>query len=199
MAEESGWKYTPWQNYYQIMHCNEQQFQKYVFKSWKINLCLSVTNNRAWQTTEHEKQQSLTNNRAWRITERDKQQSVTNNRAWRSTERDKQQSVKNNRAWRTTERDKQQSVTNNRAWQTTERDKQKLDTFQNRCLRQMLRIRWQVNRKWDWIYHVLRMDNTRICTTALTCMASKRKVNSRQTYNNTEDNHWARTNKAWLE
>lgn len=27
-------------------------------------------------------------------------------------------------------------------WKTTEHDKKKLDTFQNRCLRQMLRIRW---------------------------------------------------------
>ena len=74
-------------------------------------------------------------------------------------------------------------------WKTTEHDKKKLDTFQNRCLRQMLRIRWPekisneellrktrtskvsdkvANRKWGWIGHVLRMDNTRICTTALT-------------------------------
>ena len=27
-------------------------------------------------------------------------------------------------------------------WKTTERDKKKLDTFQNRCLRQIIRIRW---------------------------------------------------------
>ena len=83
-------------------------------------------------------------------------------------------------------------------WKTTERDKKKLDTFQNRCLRQILRVRWPekisneelrrktktskisdiiAHRKWRWIGHVLRMDNTRLCTTALTWHPEgKRKV-----------------------
>ena len=73
-----------------------------------------------------------------------------------------------------------------------------IDTFQNRCLRKILRVRWPQKvsneelhqrtktatasemitlRKWKWIGHVLRMDNTRICTTALTWHPEgKRKV-----------------------
>ena len=62
--------------------------------------------------------------------------------------------------------------------------KKKLDTFQNGCLRQMLRIRGPentrmktgtstvsdkiANRKWGWTGHDLRMYKTSICTTALT-------------------------------
>ena len=83
-------------------------------------------------------------------------------------------------------------------WKTTERDKKKLDTFQNRCLRQLLRVRWPEKisneelhrrtrtikvsetikqRKWKWIGHVLRMDDSRICTTALTWQPEgKRRV-----------------------
>jgi hypothetical protein len=74
-------------------------------------------------------------------------------------------------------------------WKTTEGDKKKLDTLQNRCLRQLLKVRWPdktsneelhrrtrttkasetiKGRKWKWIGHELRMENTRICTTALT-------------------------------
>ena len=83
-------------------------------------------------------------------------------------------------------------------WKTRERDKKKLDTFQNRCLRQLLRVRWPekisneelhrrtrtikvsetiTRRKWKWIGHVLRMDDSRICTTALTWQPEgKRRV-----------------------
>jgi hypothetical protein len=74
-------------------------------------------------------------------------------------------------------------------WKTTEGDKKKLDMFQNRCLRQLLKVRWpdkisngelhrrtsttktsetMKGRKRKWIGHVLKMENTRICTTALT-------------------------------
>lgn len=74
-------------------------------------------------------------------------------------------------------------------WKTTEKDKKKLDTFQNRCLRQILRVRWPdkisnkelhrrtntrnissviIERKWRWIGHILRFNNcNRICTTAI--------------------------------
>jgi hypothetical protein len=76
-------------------------------------------------------------------------------------------------------------------WKTTEGDKRKLDTFQNRCLRQLLISNEELHRrarttklsetvkgrKWKWIGHVLRMDNTRICATALTWQPErKRKV-----------------------
>ena len=84
-------------------------------------------------------------------------------------------------------------------WKTTERDKKKLDTFQNRCLRNILRVRWPekisneelhvraraknistivMSRKWKWIGHILRFNNSnRICTTALTWHPEgKRKV-----------------------
>ncbi|XP_053400610.1 uncharacterized protein LOC128557341 [Mercenaria mercenaria] len=82
-------------------------------------------------------------------------------------------------------------------WKATEQDKKKLDTFQNRCLRQIFRIRWPNKirnedlhkrakttkasetvtiRKWKWIGHILRQENT-ICNTALTWQPEgKRKV-----------------------
>ncbi|KAK3084362.1 hypothetical protein FSP39_012217 [Pinctada imbricata] len=88
-------------------------------------------------------------------------------------------------------------------WKTTERDKKKLDTFQNRCLRQLLRVRWPdkiskeelhrrtrttnvsetvKHRKWKWVGHVLRMNDTRICTNALTWQPKgKRKVGRQKT------------------
>ena len=88
-------------------------------------------------------------------------------------------------------------------WKTTEGDKKKLDTFQNRCLRQLLRVRWPdkisneelhrrtrttkvseaiKERKWKWIGHVLRMDDSRICTTALTWQPEgKRRVGRAKT------------------
>ena len=85
-----------------------------------------------------------------------------------------------------------------KTWKTTEGDKKKLDSFQNRCLRQLLRVRWPdkisneelhrrtrttkvseaiKERKWKWIGHMIRMDDSRICTTALTWQAEgKRRV-----------------------
>ena len=74
-------------------------------------------------------------------------------------------------------------------WKMNEGDKKKLDTFQNTCLRKIMRIRWPrkitnkelhektrttemnkviTKRRWTWIGHILRMDKNRICTTALT-------------------------------
>ena len=83
-------------------------------------------------------------------------------------------------------------------WKTTEQDKKKLNTFQNRCLRQILKIRWPntisnenlhiragtkklsddvIERRWRWIGHVLRMDANSICSVALTWKPEgKRKV-----------------------
>jgi hypothetical protein len=80
-------------------------------------------------------------------------------------------------------------------WKTTERDK-KHDTFQNRFLRQLLKVRWShkisneelhrrtrttkarvtiKRRKWKWIGNVLWMDNTRICSTAMTWQPEEKK------------------------
>ena len=74
-------------------------------------------------------------------------------------------------------------------WKATEQDKKKLNTFQTRCLRQILKIRWPntisnenlllragtkkvsdniMERRWRWLGHVLRMDTNRICSVALT-------------------------------
>ncbi|XP_063447098.1 uncharacterized protein LOC134726617 [Mytilus trossulus] len=83
-------------------------------------------------------------------------------------------------------------------WKTTEQDKKKFNTFQNRCLRQILKIRWLntisnenlhiragtkklsddvIERRWRWIGHVLRMDANSICSVALTWKPEgKRKV-----------------------
>ena len=73
-------------------------------------------------------------------------------------------------------------------WKTTKMDEKKLNTFQNQCLRRILRIRWQqkisnreiakmtgVNniscevrrRRWNWLGHILRMEGENDCITAL--------------------------------
>ena len=83
-------------------------------------------------------------------------------------------------------------------WKMNESDRKRLDTFQNMCLRKILKIRWPekitneelhsrtktdnisniiCRRRWNWIGHVLRMDNTKHCAVALTWQPEgKRKV-----------------------
>ena len=73
-------------------------------------------------------------------------------------------------------------------WKINDSDNRKLDTFQFKCLRRILKIRWpnvisnndllkktKMNRtseevkrrRWKWIGHVLRMDGNSHCMTAL--------------------------------
>ena len=73
-------------------------------------------------------------------------------------------------------------------WKLTKKEEKKLDTFQNKCLRRIMRIRWQqhvrnetvleiagmekvsqmVRRKrWNWIGHVLRREQGNDCAVAL--------------------------------
>ena len=83
-------------------------------------------------------------------------------------------------------------------WKINESDNKKLDTFLFKCLRRILRIRWpyvvsnndllkKTNmkrtseevkaRRWKWIGHVLRMDDSCHCMTALSwCPEGRRKV-----------------------
>jgi hypothetical protein len=74
-------------------------------------------------------------------------------------------------------------------WKMTKSDEKRLDTFQNSCLRKILKMRWQdkISNKelhtrkktenisniicrirWNWIGHVLRMESTKHCAVALT-------------------------------
>ena len=74
-------------------------------------------------------------------------------------------------------------------WKINESDNHKLDTFQFKCLRRILKIRWPYivsnedilirtglnkiseevkARRWKWIGHVLRMDDNKHCMTAMT-------------------------------
>ena len=93
-------------------------------------------------------------------------------------------------------------------WKMNEGDKKKLDSFQNNCLRKIMRIRWPrkisnaelhrrtgtgkmseivTRRRWTWFGHLLRMDNNKICVTALTWKPEgKRRVG--ETKNNMEEN-----------
>jgi hypothetical protein len=92
-------------------------------------------------------------------------------------------------------------------WKTTEGDKKNLDTFQNRCLRQLLKVGWPdktsneelhrrarttkasetiKGRKWKWIGHVLRMDNTMYHRTD---MATRDKKESCKNKNNMEKDY----------
>ena len=73
-------------------------------------------------------------------------------------------------------------------WKITKRDEKQLDTFQTKCLRRILRIRWQQRitnsrileisgmeniscevrrRRWNWIGHILRREGNEDCKTAL--------------------------------
>ena len=75
------------------------------------------------------------------------------------------------------------------SWRTTKGDEAKLDTFQHKCLRRLLKIYWPMpvsneevrrrantetiselvrKRRWTWIGHVLRMDNSCLPRVALT-------------------------------
>ena len=84
------------------------------------------------------------------------------------------------------------------AWKVNESDKKKLDTFQFKCFRRIMRIRWPYvvanneiltrtstkristevqERRWKWIGHVLRMEDNNHCMTAMTWTpGGKRKV-----------------------
>jgi hypothetical protein len=74
------------------------------------------------------------------------------------------------------------------AWKVNEGDNRKLDIFQFKCLRKILRIRWPYiisnddiiirtkvkkiseevkARRWKWVGHILRMDDNSHCMTAL--------------------------------
>lgn len=83
-------------------------------------------------------------------------------------------------------------------WKMTDSDNHKLDVFQSKCLRQILKIRWQDHvsnesvmeragiemmskevkkKRWKYIGHVLRREQGNDCTTALTwAPEGKRKV-----------------------
>ena len=73
-------------------------------------------------------------------------------------------------------------------WKLTKGEEEKLDTFQNKCLRRIFKIRWQQHvsnktvlemaeaekiseevrrRRWNWIGHVLRKEKTDDCAVAL--------------------------------
>ena len=75
------------------------------------------------------------------------------------------------------------------SWRMTKGDEAKLDTFQHKCLRRLLKIYWPMHvsneevcrranietisklvrkRRWTWIGHVLRMDNSCLPQVALT-------------------------------
>ena len=72
------------------------------------------------------------------------------------------------------------------SWRMTKGDEAKLDTFQHKCLRRLLKIYWpmrvsneevrrranteiisELKRRWTWIGHVLRMDNSCLPRVAL--------------------------------
>ncbi|XP_033115324.1 uncharacterized protein LOC117115574, partial [Anneissia japonica] len=74
-------------------------------------------------------------------------------------------------------------------WKVNQSDELKLDTFQFKCLRRILKIRWPyivqnnvilqktnskkisteiMSRRWKWLGHILRMDQNKNCYTALT-------------------------------
>ena len=76
------------------------------------------------------------------------------------------------------------------SWRMTKSDEAKLDTFQQKCLRRLLKIYWPMlvsneevqrrantdtiselvkKRRWALIGHVLRMDNSCLLRVALTC------------------------------
>ena len=103
-------------------------------------------------------------------------------------------------------------------WKMNEGDKKKLDSFQNNCLRKKMRIRWPrkisnaelhrrtetgkmseivTRRRWTWIGHLLRMDNNKICVTALTWKPEgKRRVGRpKTTWRRTVENE--RNNLGW--
>ena len=83
-------------------------------------------------------------------------------------------------------------------WKINEGDNKRLDTFQFKCLRRILKVRWPYvisnddilkktnmtrisdevkGRRWKWIGHVLRMDDNCHCMTALTwAPEGRRKV-----------------------
>ena len=75
------------------------------------------------------------------------------------------------------------------SWRMTKGDEAKLDTFQHKCLRRLLKIYWPMRvsneevrrrantqtiselvrkRRWKWIGHMLRMDNSYLSRVALT-------------------------------
>ena len=75
------------------------------------------------------------------------------------------------------------------SWRMTKADEAKLDTFQHKCLRRLLKIYWPMRmsnedvrkrantetiselvrkRRWTWIGHELRMDNSCLSRVALT-------------------------------
>ena len=75
------------------------------------------------------------------------------------------------------------------SWRMTKGDEAKLDTFQHKCLRRLLKIYWPMHvsneevrrrantetiselvrkRRWTWIGHVLHVDNSRLPRVALT-------------------------------
>ena len=81
-------------------------------------------------------------------------------------------------------------------WKVNDSDNKKLDTFQFRCLRRIMRIRWPYvvsnseilnktkmkrisaevqERRWKWIGHVLRMEHSNHCMTAMTWTPSGRR------------------------
>ena len=81
-------------------------------------------------------------------------------------------------------------------WKINESDNRKLDTFQFRCLRRILKVRWPYvvsneeilnrtklkkiseevkARRWKWIGHVLRMEDNCHCRTAMTWVPEGRR------------------------
>ena len=86
------------------------------------------------------------------------------------------------------------------AWKMTKADKRKLNSFQRKCLRRIIKIKWQqrvtnrrmvemaeINeiscevrrRRWNWLGHVLRRDGDNDCFTALGWTPEGRKARGR--------------------
>ena len=86
------------------------------------------------------------------------------------------------------------------AWELTKTERKKLDGFQNKCVKRILRIRWPqtiphqqiqentgVNRtsdeirrqRWNWIRHIMRKDRDEHCVTALEWRPEGRKRTGR--------------------
>ena len=96
-------------------------------------------------------------------------------------------------------------------WKVNDSDNRKLDTFQFKCLRRIMKIRWPYvvsndeilkrtgiknistevqEKRWRWIGHVLRMKGSHHCMTAMTwAPEGKRKVGRpRTTWRRTVEN-----------
>ena len=101
------------------------------------------------------------------------------------------------------------------SWRMTKGDEAKLDTFQHKCLRRLLKIYWPIcmsneevrrransetiselgrKRRWTWIGHVLCMDNRCLPRVALTwAPEGKRKRGKPKETWRRRESHWVST------